>query len=362
MSFNPKRLELARRRRGMSKRGLAEASGLSVRTISYHEDENSDHEPSDETLDALCRALRFPPSFFYRQTPEPLPEGAVSFRALSRMTAAQRDRALGGGELAIELNSWIEGEFVLPDPDVPDLRHEKTPEDAAIRLRSHWSLGDKPIPNMVHLLESRGVRMFSLAENCGSVDAFSFWRAGTAFIFLNGFKSSERSRFDAAHELGHLAMHGHGSPSGRKAEHEADQFAAAFLMPRSNIVAHKPNLHSLPGLISAKERWGVSVGALARRMNEVGVLSDWHYRQICIDISQHGFRKMEPNEMPRETSQILQKVLTTLWNEKVSPAKLAERLGWPQEELEALTFNFVTIGGKGADLIGGGEEPALRIV
>ena len=55
---------------------------------------------------------------------------------------------------------------------------------------------------MLHVLEAKGVRVFSLAENTRNVDAFSSWREERPFVFLNMQKTAERSRFDAAHELG----------------------------------------------------------------------------------------------------------------------------------------------------------------
>ena len=42
---------------------------------------------------------------------------------------------------------------------------------------------------MIKLLESKGVRVFSLAENTKNVDAFSCWRNGTPYVFLNTFRS-----------------------------------------------------------------------------------------------------------------------------------------------------------------------------
>ncbi|WP_261371520.1 ImmA/IrrE family metallo-endopeptidase [Yersinia frederiksenii] len=60
---------------------------------------------------------------------------------------------------------------------------------------------------MVHLIEPKGVKVFSLAENCVEVDAFSFWTNGKLFVLLNTMKTPERSRFDAAHELRHLVLH-----------------------------------------------------------------------------------------------------------------------------------------------------------
>src|SRR5207245_2232584 len=83
--------------------------------------------------------------------------------------------------------------------DVPDYRQIE-PHMAAMLLRQHWGLGIKPIANMVHLLELKGIRVFSLAESTKDVDAFSLWRDDIPYVFLNRFKSPERSRFDAAHE------------------------------------------------------------------------------------------------------------------------------------------------------------------
>src|SRR5439155_17007878 len=123
---------------------------------------------------------------------------------------------------------------------LPDLSKEGTPESAAISLRGMWGLGELAVKNIVHLLESRGVRIFSLAIDAREVDAFSMWRGTTPFIFLNTQKSSEHSRYDAAHELGHLVLHRHGEPQGQDAERQANEFASAFLMPLASVLAQAP--------------------------------------------------------------------------------------------------------------------------
>ncbi|MEK2654790.1 ImmA/IrrE family metallo-endopeptidase [Pseudomonas aeruginosa] len=56
-----------------------------------------------------------------------------------------------------------------------------------------------------------------MAEETSQVNAFSCWRRGvTPFVFLNTQKSAEASRFDAAHELGHLVLHRHGENKGKR--------------------------------------------------------------------------------------------------------------------------------------------------
>ena len=229
-TFAPTRLTLARRRRMLMKNRLAEMVGLTPRSITAYE--SGEAEPTSASIDALAAALRFPAEFFFRPEVEEIPVDGASFRSMASMTAGQRDAALSAGLLAFELSEWVDERFRLPASDVPRFESYQ-PEAAADALRARWGLGEKPIRNMVHLLEAKGVRVFSLAEQCLSVDAFSLWRAGHGFVFLNTMKSAEHGRFDAAHELGHLVLHGHGGPQGREAELEANAFASAFLMPRA---------------------------------------------------------------------------------------------------------------------------------
>lgn len=336
--FNPARLALARRRRGLTLRALAEESGLPASTLSAYE--NGVRNPPDGVADRIARTLMFPHDFFSRAEPEEVSTDAVSFRALSKLKAKDKARALAGGQLAIELNDWLEHHFILPEPHIPDLRYQRDPESAADEIRVYWRLGTDPIPNMVHLLESKGVRVFSLAERTRQLDAFSFWRGDTPFVFLNTGKSGERSRFDAAHELGHLVMHKHGQPTGRQAEREADQFASALLMSRSSVLGHPPNA-TIPGMIRAKHTWGVSVSALAYRLRDLEMVSEWQYRQLCIQIQSLGFRTAEPEGMPKEMSQVLEKIFAELRQERVSKARVARILGWPLKELRDLLFQLV---------------------
>lgn len=348
--FTPSRLTLARKRRGLMKNRLAAFVGVTVRSISAYE--SGDAEPSDTTIDALSKVLRFPREFFSApDVDEPVPQSA-SFRALTNMTASQRDAALAAGALAIELNRWIDERFKLPTPDVPDLRGY-SPEAAADALRSRWGLGERPIGNMVHLLEAKGVRVYSLAEQCHEVDAFSMWRS-EGFVFLNTLKSAEHGRFDAAHELGHLVLHRHGGPRGREAEHEANQFASAFLMPRASVLAGAPPFVTVDGLVELKPAWTVSVAALAHRLHAVGVVTEWHYRSLCIEIAQRGYRKSEPRGVPRETSQVFKKVFEALREEGVSKGDVARQLLMHVADLDALVFGLVMT------QLQGGQPPGAR--
>lgn len=363
--FNYSRVDLARRRRGMTKTALAGAVGISPRNLSSYEKEQQ--EPNLLTVLRFASALGFPKEFFYGpDLDEPTPEGA-SFRALSKLTARQRDQALGSGALALVLSDWIDERFALPAPDLPQWQGID-PEPAADALRQRWGLGERRIPNMVHLLEQHGVRVFSLAEESVVVDAFSFWRGTTPYVFLNTRKTAEHSRMDAAHELGHLILHGHGGPVGREAEHEAQSFGSAFLMPAGSVRAEAPAGARMSQLIRGKSRWNVSVANLAYRMHKLDLLSDWQYRSIFIELNRRG-RENEPvvpGKKPsrQETSQILEKVFRALRDEMMTKASVAQQLHIPLKDLSASVFGLVLtpLDGSGIGNVSDRERPKLHVV
>lgn len=158
-------------------------------------------------------------------------------------------------------------------------------------------------------------------------------------MFLNTQKTAERSRFDAAHELGHLVLHKSGAPQGREAELEANAFASAFLMPRGDVIANAPRFPTLQDLMRAKKRWKTSVAALNHRLQTVGMLSDWQYRSLCIEIAKLG-RNTEPNQTERETSQVLPAVFSALYQDGITRSDVARELGIKVADLEQMMFGL----------------------
>ena len=334
---NPQRLSFARRRRGLSKTALARGIGVSAQAVSDFE--AGRYPPSEHTLARIAAHLEFPRSFFFGHELHELAEGGASFRSLRRMTAGQRDAALAAGSLAILLADWIQERFVLPEPAIPDYR-ELDATGAAEAVRSEWGLGERPLGNVVQLLEAKGVSVFSLAEDCAEVDAYSFWYGDRPFVMLNTRKSSERSRMDACHELGHLVLHRH---AGRRVvEEEANAFASAFLMPRSGTIAKATTQPSLRSVVVEKKYWGVSAMAYVYRLHKLGLASDWTYRQLCRRMSSLGYRKSEPDSKARDTSTLLRKVFEQLWTDGVSRTRVAKELSLDPGELERMLFRMLS--------------------
>lgn len=341
--FNPARLTFARTRRGLKKADLAKAVALTPRSITGYE--SGEFPPEPERLATIAAYLRFPAEFFCDEDQiEELTSDAVSFRALTKMSATLKNVALGAGAIAVQLDDWIQGKFALPPIDLPDLGRDMQPEAAAEALRKHWGLGEVPIRNMVHLLEAKGVRVYSLAIDAKEVDAFSMWRDGRPFVFLNTLKTAEHSRFDAAHELGHLVLHRHGQAHGQEAEKDANTFASAFLMPTKSILATQLRFPTLDSLIRAKRHWAVSVAALNYRLHSLGLTTEWINRSLCIQIAQAGYRTAEPESVQRETSQVLEKVFTALREDGITKGEIARDLRVDPQEIDELTYGLLRLG------------------
>jgi len=356
--FNPNRLILARQRRKLTKKDIATRANISPVTLTRIEKGNN--PPDQGTLDTIAQVLGFPVSFFFGDDLDELTTDAASFRSLTSMTAKARDAALASAPIAYLFTDWVTERFNLPTINFIELSDVNTPEGAARSLRQHWGLGERPISNMIKLLESKGVRVFSLSENTKKVDAFSCWRNETPYVFLNTFKTAEHSRFDAAHELGHLILHKHGGPNqGKEAEREANNFAASFLMPEADVVSTIPFVTSLGQIITTKKRWGVSAAALAYRLHKIDILSDWLFRSMCIQLNENGYRTSEPNGIERETSVVWEKVFQDLWADRITKTDVAKILSIPAEELESLLFGLIGVSGK-IDI--DRQKPQLRVV
>lgn len=325
----------------LNKKELAKEAYLNSHTVTLWD--KGETLPTDDNAEELVRVLRFPKAFFYGPDIEEPDQDTTSFRSQTSMSAAIRDAALAAGAIGFLISDWVEAKFDLPKPSLPDL-HLYEPEASARTLRQEWSLGEKPISNMIKLLESKGVRVFSLSENTSVVNAYSLWRKSTPFVFLNTFKSAECSRFDAAHELAHLVMHQDGKVKGRQAEDQANRFASSFLMPEADVLGVLPRVSRLQQLIEAKARWKVSLAALNYRVHKLGLTSDWRYRDYCIQIANRGYNKHEPNKIEREQSVVWEKVIKALWSEMATHLDIASDLALPPDEVADLLFGTLSRG------------------
>ena len=164
-----------------------------------------------------------------------------------------------------------------------------------------------------------------------------------------------RHRFTAAHEVGHLLLHGDCVPGDIMQEKEADSFAAEFLTPGDVIRPELPPRMDLKALEGLGKKWGVSVESLIYRCREVGTVSEPAYRRAYQRLNQLrklGLFAPEPVEgYPGEVPVMISRAFALAKNNGLTMTALARELALPLPRLRLLLGD--------AD---GDTRPQLRLV
>jgi Zn-dependent peptidase ImmA (M78 family) len=146
-----------------------------------------------------------------------------------------------------------------------------------------------------------------------------------------------RSRFDAAHELGHLVLHadGHADSELGEVEAQAHTFAAAFLMPAQDIAESLPRDLNWTAWIAAKHHWRVSLAALLRRGRDLGRLEPEQYAAGMRQMAARGWRRQEPGDLgPPEQPMFLARTVELLRELGLTTSAVAQEADLPAEIIE----------------------------
>jgi Zn-dependent peptidase ImmA (M78 family)/DNA-binding XRE family transcriptional regulator len=265
----------------LTQEAAAERAGLS--RVAYRSIESGQSRPRSETLHSLATALNVRAGDL--MTPAvPLPK--ARFRSLKRMQG--RDEILL--TIALQLEAYADLERRLDDratyklanvlADVP--RKSRTPQRAAEEARNTLDLRDEPIRDITGLLEEKvGVKVARIDVNSDAFFGLSIAADGIGpAIAVNTWDriSVERWIFSAAHELGHLVLHGDefdsaDSVEDADSEKEANTFASHFLMPEGQFLAE----------------WEQATGLdLWHRVMKLKSIFRVSYRTVLFRISDHG--------------------------------------------------------------------------
>jgi Zn-dependent peptidase ImmA (M78 family)/transcriptional regulator with XRE-family HTH domain len=338
--FDPTRLRIARQAAMTRKKDLAEKIGVSAGAVSQYE--NGTTTPSPRVVAALALALGQPASFFAAD--RPLGEATATlahFRSLRSTSKQERDRAFAHALLTWELAQVIQRYVRLPLLDLPTdlaLGSDDPPaavEAAARQARLSMGLDKGPVPNVVRLLESKGVVCTRLPAQTRRVFAFSCDFPERPVVVL----STERfhraaGRFDAAHELAHILMHHDAEPGTHAVERQANVFASEFLAPASEIIDDLPVRADWKQLLHLKEVWGISIQALLYKARSLGVMPENTYRRAVTEINSRGWRKVEPGDDGRgEQPILLGKALDVIQERGISVEELSDLARLPVDTI-----------------------------
>ena len=208
-------------------------------------------------------------------------------------------------------------------------------------MRQHWKMGLGPIPNIVKLVESKGIMVLPLPGSCNKVDAYSTWRGKRPCMLLSFTKSASRVRFDVSHELAHLALHEDTAAGEAKTETQANRFAGAFLAPRDSFLEECPRRWSLKAFQQLKARWRMSIAALLYRAKDLGCISTSTHQRAMVQLTKLGMRKNEGQEWPMEKPVLITQSLELL-SDQVTLADLASELSVYPTELKAILGECVS--------------------
>lgn len=295
--FDPNRLALARRLKAMPRTKLSKKVELSPAAITQFE--KGQAKPTVPVLQDLARVLDVTERFLRASRPVPeLPARSAHFRSLRATTALERDQALAFGELVLAVFDAVE-QYVdlppvaLPECDVPEELDDDSIALIAAQAREAFGIESGPVPHVVRLLEANGVAVVHLDQVSDRVDAFSHQHHDRRpLVLLSTTKNDKaRSRFDGAHELGHLLMHHDAEPGSRIVEQQANKFAAEFLTPASEIIDDLPTRPDWVALQNLKRRWGVSLKSLVYRSRYLGRFTDSSYRSALKYLASQGPRE-----------------------------------------------------------------------
>jgi Zn-dependent peptidase ImmA (M78 family)/transcriptional regulator with XRE-family HTH domain len=301
------------------KKDVAELVGVSAAAVSQYEKGST--RPSAKVVAALALALGMPVEFFAADRPlGEAPTTTPHFRSLRATTQQERDRAFVHALLTWELAQTMQRYVKLPALDLPEHLAVRVDEpvarieEAARQTRLHWNLGSGAIPNVVRLIESRGVITTRLPAHTQRVFAFSCAFPSRPVVVLATERSPRAaSRFDTAHELAHLVLHHDEEAGSHAVERQAHAFAAEFLAPSDEIAEQLPRTANWSRLLELKAVWGISMQALLYRARTLGVMTENTYRRAMTDLSARGWRKQEPgDDTDAEQPVLLRKALDLL--------------------------------------------------
>jgi Zn-dependent peptidase ImmA (M78 family)/transcriptional regulator with XRE-family HTH domain len=351
--FDPQRLRIARQLRKITRTRLAQELDVSAAAVGQWEAGAT--RPKPQTLVQIARTLRFPIEYF-AASGRPLPDFDTEssfFRSLRKSSQIDREAAMAHAALLADLTEVIEQRARLPVLDIPEhLADESCSgpqiDEIARRVRASWDLKDEPIGDMVRLLEVHGAIVVRLELADQGIDAFSWLGPDRPFVILDTGKGNRaRSRFDAAHELGHLVMHRERAKAAdRDLEKQAHRFASAFLLPARQLEAEWPTGRlNWRELLKLKQRWQVSLAALLYRARDIELISPATYESAVKYMSRAGWRKLEPGDLgPPERPRLLRRAVQALEANDISMDSLADLAHIPVQEVRT----YLTVPGSSA--------------
>ncbi len=267
--------------RGISLEKLAQSLAAPVSKQAINKYEKGLMKPDSSVLIALANALDMKIDYFFR--PFTVEVDKVEFHKKSgfteKMASAVKEHVREELEryLEIEQIAGSQVRFTLPRKEVRTLEEAKA---FAGEIRQILALGNDGISNVIEVLEDNGIKVIEIAENEGFDGLSGFANEEIPLIVVNGNFFTERKRFTALHELGHLLLDIPANVSPKEIECLCNAFASEMLLPAVVLKSKLGNTRydiSLSELTDIQRQFGISVDDIMASLQELGVISDNRY-------------------------------------------------------------------------------------
>lgn len=334
------RLKNARIMKGFSMDDLASAMNHSVSKMAISKYEKGLMKPSSSILISLSKALEQPVDYFLR--PFSFKIESIQFRKKSNLSAKKEKAIKEQIADLVERYSSIEEicNASIPFSSLDGfIRNTEDAKSAARRIRTSWNLGTDGIVNVIALLEEKGIKVVEIDES-SSFDGLSSLVNGTQpVVVLNRNYTSERMRFTAMHELGHLLLPIEESLAERSIESICNSFANEMLLPEEEF---KSKLGTRRSQISYSEleclqrQYGISCDAMMYKAKACNIISEQYFKRYCITKNSNPEFKalVEQNLYPAEsTLRFRRLVYQALSNNLISISNAASLLNEPIETI-----------------------------
>lgn len=336
------RTKRARAAAGLSMAALAKMVGVSANMIKKYEHDES--MPSSKVLLKLAEALSVRTEYFFR--PAKIALGNVEYR--KKANTSQKLLKRIEADVLDQAERWFELERVWPnfpvptfsfDFELPSIDSIEDIEQVADKVREYWKLGVNPLPELIDLLESKGILVITsqVQEDAKKIDGLQAKIHGKPVVFVSSSWPGCRQRFTLAHELGHLLLHDL-LPSGMDEEKACNRFASSFLLPQAGAYQHlgeKRSTIDFKELYLLKHEYGLSMQACLYRARDLNIISSEYTKSSYILFSKNGWRTKEPGDAyPKERTYLFEQLVHRAVSEEIiSESKAAELLKIPTIEL-----------------------------
>ena len=338
-----KRLKSAREMKGLSMADLAGEMEDIVSRQAIYKYEAGKMLPDSTVLIKLAEVLGVNVDYLFR--PFSIALSGIEFRKKARMSEKARK------SIQQQVMDHVERYFEIEDiagikRDVSSIRMDevvKTREDAiniAQKLREKWDLGEDGITDVINLLENKVIKVIEFNAT-NDFDGLSGTVGEDIIIVLNSnISPTERKRFTALHELGHLIMRFDESVDDKTKEKLCHAFASEFLIPSKvfrNIVGDisKSSLNMF-AFADIQRCFGISIDALIKKAEDETMITGNRYKNYHIRKNTNPYFKkfVEDSRIdPEEPQRFISLVYDAYSKNIISVSKAAALLNVPVNEV-----------------------------